>query len=397
MRKEIIALLKSSDPKDRAKGIKQLAVSDDPDALKILSAVYKKETHDGVKKLAAQVARELKDRDAIVEESFDPAPAIPSATKRDPELAKMYLERAMSAVIDLKNDEAWEMAQRAFMANPDYAEDDYAVGLAAEITGAERSQAVETLMSATTNATAEKPKRGMSKNDAGDRVSWGKALLWVGVYSVLVGIASYLPFAFIGDLLQFLIEYGDTTGEFAELGISPAQLSTSLGIMGIVIGIGAMVMTFIGVLIQYGFVHVSATMILGGKGYFSNLLYNLRFPLIALFILQIVVSGIMVYFIFSALPSDPAVWEAAEISGDYSAFEDMENNLGIFNILSGINGLISLGFTVWISMIIGKTYDFGGVKGCMSIIISSIIMGVVLCGCYFTILSSVVAGFSQFQ
>ena len=396
MRKEIIALLKSSDPKDRANGIKQLVASGDPDALKILSAVYKKETHEGVKKLAAQAARQLKEE--TIEDSFEdePAPVMPSSTKRDPEQAKMYLERAMTAVIDLKNDEAWEMAQKAFMANPDYAEDDYAVGLAAEITGAERSQAVATLMRASTKATAEKPKRGMSKNDAEDRVSWGKSLLWVGLYSVLVGIATYLPFAFIGDMMPFLIEFADLSAEFAEAGISPSEFSTGIGVMGIGIGIATVFMTFIGVLIQYGFIHICATMILGGKGYFSNLLYNLRFPLIAILIIQVVIFSIMIYSLFTSLPSDPAVWEAAEISGDYSAFDGVGGSIALMYMLYGMNLLISLGFVIWISINIGKTYDFGGVKGCLSIIISSIIMVVVIFICNFTMLSTVFAGASQF-
>lgn len=396
MRKEIIALLKSSDPKDRANGIKQLVASGDPDALKILSAVYKKETHEGVKKLAAQAARQLKEE--TIEDSFEdqPAPVMPSSAKRDPEQAKMYLERAMTAVIDLKNDEAWEMAQKAFMANPDYAEDDYAVGLAAEITGAERSQAVATLMRASTKATAEKPKRGMSKNDAEDRVPWSKSLLWVGLYSVLVGIATYLPFAFIGDMMPFLIEFADLSAEFAEAGISPSEFSTGIGVMGIGIGIATVFMTFIGVLIQYGFIHICATMILGGKGYFSNLLYNLRFPLIAILIIQVVIFSIMIYSLFTSLPSDPAVWEAAEISGDYSAFDGVGGSIALMYMLYGMNLLISLGFVIWISINIGKTYDFGGVKGCLSIIISSIIMVVVIFICNFTMLSTVFAGASQF-
>lgn len=382
MRKEIIALLKSSDPKDRAKGIKQLAVSNDPDAMKILGAVYKKETHPGVKKLATQVAQDIKSREGN---------PVASNTKRDPKQAKIYLERSMDALINLKNDDAWKWAQEAFLANPDYAEDDYAVGLASEITGVDKSIAVETLMRNSTSPTLEKAKRSTRKNSDVEHVSWGKALTGVGIYSVLVGITFYLPFLLLGRFITFFTDFGTTASELAEIGITPDQLSGSLGMIGIITAISAVIATAIGVLIQYGMVHVSATMILGGNGYLTNLLYNLRIPLITQFLVQVAIFGIMIFLIVSSFPSNPQVWESAQITGDYSAFEDNGETTAILNAMNGLNSLVSLGFTVWICMVIGKTYDFSGIKGCLSIIISSILMAVVMCGCYFTIITSVIS------
>lgn len=396
MRKEIIALLKSSDPKERAKGIRQLAESNDPDSLKILGALYKKETHEGVKKLAAQVAHELKSKP--VADEFEQDLMQSNSAPRDPKQAKIYLEQAMDAIINLENDEAWKSAQKAFMANPDYADDDYAVGLAAEITGADRSIAVETLMRSQTNAAPEKAKRTLRKNNDSERVSWGKALVGVGIYSFLAGIIAYLPFIFMGDLIFFLVDLGTATGDFTGIPSGSVSLfANGLGIYGIFVGLSTVVTTAIGLLITYSLVHFSATSILSGKGYFTNLLYNLRTPLIVMLIVSTLISGLMLYVYFSELPSDPAIWQYALETGDNSVFEDFEAILPWVLALNCLNLVISLGFTVWISMIIGKTYDFGGVKGCLSIIISSIIMGIVFCGCYFTILSSMFAGFSRLQ
>ncbi|GAB5491222.1 MAG: hypothetical protein Phog2KO_14370 [Phototrophicaceae bacterium] len=390
MKKEIIALLKSSDPKDRAKGIKQLAVSNDPDTMKVLGAVYKKETNPSVKKLASQVARELKDRETsdIIEHAPVQSQVVITNEKRDPEQAKAYLDRAMSALIDLKTDDAWKWAQEAFLANPDYTEDDYAVGLAAEITGVDRSIAVETLMQNRVAGRPEKAKRGASKNSDVAQASWGQALTGVAIYSILVGIGTYLPIMLLGRVALFLANVDSLVQSFAETGLSPEQFISSLNIIAIITAISSVVAAAIGLLIQYGFVHISATNILGGRGYFTNLLYNLRVPLITQFLAQAAIVGIILFTFVSVLPNDPAVWEQAELTGDYSAFEAINTDTGFINILNGLNALVSLGFTIWISMTIGKTYDFGGVKGCMSIIISAIIMGVVMCGCYFTVIMS---------
>ena len=182
MDKEIIQLLKSSNPDDRIEGIKRLEASGHPDTVKILGALYKKETDPDVKARAAQVARKIKEGGS----SAPAGAAKRSSGRRDPAAAKAHLEKAMDAMIAFQNDEAWVHAKKAFLADPELEEDDYAMGLASEITGADRTTAVETLLGGGGLAVEEKPKRGgkAKSSDAADRVGWGKALAGIGVYSL---------------------------------------------------------------------------------------------------------------------------------------------------------------------------------------------------------------------
>ncbi len=376
MDKEIIQLLKSSNPDDRIEGIKRLEASGHPDTVKILGALYKKETDPDVKARAAQVARKIKEGGS----SAPAGAAKRSSGRRDPAAAKAHLEKAMDAMIAFQNDEAWVHAKKAFLADPELEEDDYAMGLASEITGADRTTAVETLLGGGGLAVEEKPKRGgkAKSSDAADRVGWGKALAGIGVYSLIVALAIAIPIALLGTAFTSIV---------AALAADPSIATATGGTFAILAAIMAvfiLIGTFISVFIQYGMIHFSATTILGGDGYFTNLLWNMRIPLISQFIVQVLVLGIMVFLVFSTFANiDPVAVEAALQTGDASYIPGFENDLGTIQAMNGLNGLIGLGFTIWISMVIGKTYDFGGIKGCLSIIISSIMMFVIACSCSF--------------
>lgn len=376
MDKEIIQLLKSSNPDDRIEGINRLSESGHPDSIKILGALYKKETDPGVKQLVAQVARQMKEGGAAVSSA-----GTQSASRHDPVAAKAHLERAMDAMIEFKNDEAWLYAKKAFQANPELADDDYALGLVAEITGSDRTMAVETLLAGGGGpAMSEKPKRSeKAKISSGaERVGWGKALAGIGVYSLIVALGISIPFGILGSALTAIMAFADPS----LAGATGGTVAMIAGIMGI----STIIAVFIGVFIQYGLIHFSATTFLGGDGYFTNLLWNMRIPLIAQFFVQVLIFGIMIFMMFSAFANiDTAAIEAAMATGDASYIPGIEDNFGTLQALNGLNGLISLGFTVWISIVIGKTYDFGGIKGCLSIIISSIVMTVAVCGCYFAV------------
>ncbi len=388
MDKEIIRLLKSSDPRDRIDGITDLVASGHPDALKIIGALYKKETDDSVKQAAKRAAQEIKQGAT----SGVAAPAITaSAIKRNPEQAHKYLESAMGALIDLRNDEAWEMAAKAFRADPELAYDDYATGLASEITGLEREAAVEELLRSAVSPTSEKAKNSeKAKTSDVDRVSWGKALTGVGIYAVLVALISAIPFFVFSSLIGTIVEaFSALDPTVAAASGDVAIASGALAGIGVGVGIGSLFAVFIGIMIQYGLVHFSATTFLGGKGYYTNLLYNMRIPLIAQLIVQVVIVVIIFGVLFSALVNiDPTAVEAAAQTGNINYIPGVEQNLNLINGLNGLNGLIGLGFLVWTCSIVGKTYDFGGVKGCLSIFIANIIVFAGVCGCYFAIFAA---------
>ncbi|MGJ3237945.1 MAG: HEAT repeat domain-containing protein [Anaerolineae bacterium] len=381
MLKEIIRMLKSTDPNDRMDGVRRLGASGHPDALKILGSFYKQENDAEVKRLTAQVAKQLKSQQASTGDSvFEMRDERASAA--DVAAAKAELDRAMDAMLTFDNDKAWEHAQRAFQLNPDLVNDDFAVNLAADITGKDNASAVEALMGASGSVgMTDKPKRsGKQKNTPGsERVGWGKALLGVGLYGVLVALVSMTPFFLFASVMGALMSAIDPT-------LAPEMATAGGALIGIGIVAGGMILigTIIGLFIQYGLVHFSATTFLGGNGYFTNLLYNMRIPLIAQLVVQSALVIFMMFTLFSSLGNiDPVEFEAAINTGDLTYVPGFEENINLINILNGINGLIGLGFLIWISMVIGKTYDFGGVKGCLSLVLSSVILAVGVCGCYF--------------
>lgn len=397
MDKEIIQLLKSSDPRDRIAGIQDLVDSGHPDALKIIGALYKKETDARVKQVAKQAGRDLQQAQAPASSAVSSGGA---KVKRDPDAAQKYLESAMGALIDLRNDEAWELAAKAFQADPELANDDYATGLASEITGLERELAVEELMRSAVSPTSEKAKNSdKAKNEDVERVGWGKALIGVGIYSVLVALIASIPFFVFSSLIGTIVEAATALDPTANVNASEVALASgALSGIGVGIGFGALFATFIGIMIQYGLVHFSATTFLGGVGYYTNLLYNMRVPLIAQLIVQTVIVAIIFGTLFSSLSTiDPVALEAASQTGDMTMIPGVEQNLNLINALNGLNALIGLGFLVWTCSIIGKTYQFSGVKGCVSIFISNIILFVGFCGCYFAIFTAFAGAFTNVQ
>jgi hypothetical protein len=237
--------------------------------------------------------------------------------------------------------------------------------------------AVQTLMGGGAAMLSEKPKRSeKNKISDGERVSWGKAMSGVAIYAVLVAAFITIPLFLLGTVITTIASAYD-----------PSIGGNSAGTMTIVagiVGVSTLVGVFIGIFIQYGLIHFSATTFLSGEGYFTNLLWNMRIPLIAQFLVQVAIYGIMMFMLFSSFSNiDTAAIEAVQATGDISYIPGMDEQLGLINMLNGINTLVALGFTIWISMVIGKTYNFGGVKGCLSIIISNIVLVVAICGCYF--------------
>lgn len=387
MDKEIIALLKSSDVRKRKRGMEQLMISNDPDTMKILAALYKKDPDSEIRQLAKQYAKDLQSRNTSSTNTSD----VPKRkSKANPKRGKAFLESAMNSLIKGDDYAARDYARQAFMADPALEDDDYALGLASELTGVDNTQAVAALMQM---ADEEKPKRKRKRDDGEDleKASWGAALLRVGIYGFISGaIVAGLMIAFTPALIAVMTAM-DSTGELAAAGIDIAALSTGITAAAIIYGLLIMISAMIGYMFQMAVIHLSSTMILGGDGYYTNLLKNTFAPLMFNLVVSIVTVAVMFFFISSGLPSELVV-DQAELTGDYSALEPVFGQLGLIGVL---NAVIGLGVLFWISNRIGFTYDFGTGKGCLSIIVSTILMGVVSFGCSFFFTFLLGTAFSQ--
>lgn len=389
----IRALLTSSDPTDRKRGIQQLVQSGDPDTLNILHRLYKNDTDPGVRRLAAHYGKQLQEGSG---DKSKPAKKAP----RDPQGAQVALRKAMDNMLNLDYAAAKREAQRAFMLDPSLQHDEEAVNLAADITGAPAALAVERLM-ADAPGMGSAYAGGMALGEAPQgRVSWGKALLDVGIYAFL----STLPFLIMSLLFATVANavLQDLDAPFNAFGFS---ISLSLAVF---------IFTALGLMIWMAIVHFCASSILKGRGYYTNLLHNTRNPLIVYLIVSTVIgvggfflllgsgvsafSDVFVEFAENVDPDTISYWletgdstaldrELAALDISNSDLEDVEQRMeqfqGINSLIQGINGLVWLGFMLWLSVSIGKTYAFGGGKGCASIILSYILPMVVMCGCAF--------------
>ena len=292
----------------------------------------------------------------------------PAPAARDPEQAKVYLERAMDHVIDLKNDEAWEWAQKAFRADPDLANDGYARGVAAEITGTDESVAVQALMSNRAIGMTDKPKRGDKRSDA-DVIPWSKALVGVGIYSLLMGVFAFIPMLIFGQFIAMVISMDE-----------PSLGTVSTGAVGIIAAIVALVViiwSLISFFMQTGVMHIIASMGLGGDGNYTNLIYHLRMPFILQTIVGIILVSIATFAVFSDLPTDPAVWEYMVETENYEAFESTLENIMLAYGLMLLYAVSAIGFTIWMSFKVTKVYDIGWGKGCATLLLTGIAMSII--------------------
>ncbi|MEM9955766.1 MAG: hypothetical protein AAF846_29475 [Chloroflexota bacterium] len=375
MDKDLIALLKSNHPSDRMRGIDRLVSENHPDARRILGALYKKETDESVKEYIQAAARRLKQAEA------QSAPASSSKTKRDPAQAQKYLEGAMTALIDLRNDEAWTLAAQAFRADPSLAEDDYATGLAGEITGLERQEAVEALLSTVPETTGGGKAKNQEKAKVSDveKVGWGRALGGIALYSLLIAIVVAIPFFLFTTVVGTFAAAWDPS-----VGIN--DVSRDLGFLGVAIAVMLFFSTFIYTLIYYAMVHFAATSALGGVGYYTNLLKTISIPLIVQFVLQIIIYVVMFALVGSSFANiDPVALEAAMRTGDTTFVPEINQNLGLITSMNGLISLVGLGILWWMTKRIGDNYEFGWFKGCFAQIIPFIAVVVLICVCGFVI------------
>src|SRR5688572_28844714 len=82
MNSEIQALLKSPLPADRKRGLQMLAKSNDPQDLKVLSALHKRETDPELKQLIVQVGKTVKQRVDAASASSEPVSKAASSIPR---------------------------------------------------------------------------------------------------------------------------------------------------------------------------------------------------------------------------------------------------------------------------------------------------------------------------
>ncbi|MEL7433339.1 MAG: hypothetical protein AAFN11_05275 [Chloroflexota bacterium] len=392
-------LLTSSEAADRLRGMEMLVKSEHPDTLKILHKLYKSDSDQSVRAQAAQLGKQLQSGSSTKPKKKAP---------RDPAGAQQALQAAEDDLFSLDYENAKKHAQRAFMLDPSLQHDEHAKTIAADITGTSPDVAVNALMQNADRPISSAVYAGLDSTPSRRQgeVGWGKAFLDISIYSGLYA-------------LIFLI---------AALGVAVAinGIFDALDVPfnAVPFAIGNTIVVFfaiaIYVMIWLGIVHFCATSLLKGKGYYTNLIHNVRNPLIVSLVVPAILGIIWVvsslsligvgvdtataflneidyeYLVDVAESNDETALEIAienelerasrVVQPSASEIDRLERGIeqaaGLGQILNIIQLVIAMGYLVWMSINIGKTYDFGAGSGCMSIILS-VFAYVFVCGCGF--------------
>lgn len=405
---DILELLESPDPQDRAQGIKALAQDGSHQALKYLAIVYKNETDPDLRQLAVKAGKYIKRKreeqawqgeEGDYDEDYDEEPE-----EEEIEVSEGARKRAEGLIdsaldLDMRGDakskkKARESVFKAFEINPNLHFDEYYLGVAGEILGVPQADVSDYIGSSTST---DKRKR---KNDGPveGEVTWEMALIDLAIYWVVMAailiVGMLISLQVLNQSIQEFYravesgemgfsyessgmdefgfeyeEYGDSTFDMTGDALDPqviSQFVTGVGIIGsIIYGIIASFFYLIGLLFYYAILHFSATMFLAGDGTFRGLIHKLtNFITITTVIYTLLYAVVTVIYINSMF------------SMDIEALQTASSLMSLVGLLTFVGWIA---WTFWFSKLIGENYEFGTGKGCATIIISYIVMFAMSC------------------
>lgn len=365
MLNDLLDQLDSYDPGERKQAVIALGKSLDPAALPALKEVYDTDPDPEVRELALKAGRHIRKNAGATPTSsggvLAASPPAEAAAVRpaDRERAQSYLDQALELSVRGNNAKAVEYLGRAFDFNPTLKNDEMAAGLAEDLSGHSGVIATRAIADPDERADLIRALGGRagggtsSRGGAPVEGTWGDAAIDVAIYG-LVNAAV----VFVGLVLLFQV----FNVGMAEAGMSGAVIPgmqtlgiAGSGLFGLASGVGAIInLIFLNLAI-----HVVATNILGGAGTLlglfrrTTLFYTIMIPI---FVVVYVAS------IGLSLVSDAFVF------------------LGALGALA-----LVIGYLFYASKYIGQAYDFGSGKGCLSLFLGSLLLGVIAACCQLTL------------
>lgn len=401
MDENIYDLIESPDPKDRKRAIKLLAQEGSQEAIKLLAQMYKQETDPEIKDLTVKAGQYIKKQQQAAkwegggrQLTPDPEPAAAPAIEISParqKEAKSLMDQALDYLMNDNPVKAVATARKAFMMNPNLQHDDYYMGVANEITGRDKDETIIMLTTPEPKGGKEKAKR---KNDEGavHEDTWGEALTDLAIYGlvnaaiVIVGLLLFIQLL-VPPLREAIATLPPPPpSEFGSFEAMQAQnqqdmlmalngfLAGAGIVLSIVYGVIYGIFAIVGLLIQLFFIHIAATMVLGGDGTFPRLIRKLTNFLTVVSVISSILGFVFIYGTFSSM-FDAALTATSEAAA-MDTMSSMTGLSGIFGLISLIGGIVV--FYMYCNRI-GEAYDFGAGKGCLALIISGIMLSALSC------------------
>lgn len=284
--------------------------------------------------------------------------------RADRERAKQYLDTAMSHALEGDNAKALKNLASALGLDPNLLNDPYFNNVATTVTGLDGDAAAQVIIDRNerqrfteTAQRAQKSKREAEHLNTAQQATWTDVWFEVIIYSLIVIIGPVLAaLVTVESARNLLGSFTEVSADLPEQ-LQNAQLLTQAFSLSslLPIGIASGISGVISLLFQTVLIHFSAGM-MGGAGTWRHLIrlllgfYNKWLPIL-FFVLYITI----------------AVAFASALSPIILCF---------VIVLFGL----SLYISVKTASKIGEAYDFGTGKGCMSLLISLVIIGIINAG-----------------
>lgn len=382
----ILKQIKHSDPQQRRKAIIALADSRDMAAIKPLEEIAQGDPEPKLRDLALKAQKHLKEQmEKMAAFAANPESyrAEMKVSDRDVAMAKSYMEEAMSTFLAKDNAKATKALIKALKVNPTLKTDSYFLSLVSSITGKSDAEGLNVLMDGQARSefinNAEQGKLQKRKNDhraKADEIGWSAVGFDLSVFALVIAVITFLaPFVFVQLINNAITYQGALTPEkyeeeFVKI---PSELSTTtasveavgavgLLVVAVVAGVGSAIsMLLFGVLI-----HLIATRLFGGNGTLPFMLSQL------------------IPFYSLTTPAFFIWWCVIMVMISIGA--------GLIGMLCApIMGLAS--FVVYFKAAgrIGSAYDFGSLKGCLSMTAASLVLSLLSSGLSYVLANTVLS------
>jgi tetratricopeptide (TPR) repeat protein len=369
------AALNHSDAKIRFAAVKKIARDKDVTALKKLGELAANDPDEQVREVAAKAIQYIKaDSRADAEAKLEARTREPEISTKDQVRAKNYLDAAIGYYINGERDKALKELSKALAVNPKLERDPFFRNTLDDVTGTSGEEALSMVRSsdklksvAVTERQLKQEKRQEEHQKDVQRSRWSSVLMDLAIYTFLTIVLTALGLGLIGQSAQGYINNQIYLQQAYEAGdrdnppeIDPAfmeyaqQVSLLFTIpLSVTTGVIAGVTSVVSLLINLLFTHLAAKFIFRGQATFPHLiykvvsLYNTRLPILYIMLFVTIVLGFA-------------------MGG------------GIILVIGG--GILSLySLILFLNTIgrIGEAYDFGTAKGCLSLIVGSLILSVI--------------------
>ncbi len=377
--KLLMKQLNSPDAKKRFVAVKQIAREKDVTMLKTLAEMAADDPDEQVRAVASRAVQFIRgEGKAEAEKRIDNRkPAVREVSAKAKARAKTYVDSAIGYQFNGERDKALKELAKAIEINPELRTDPVFIGVLEEASGESADTAFELITDddaikqvSQREKRRRKSKRAEEHQENVSRSSWGSVSMDLLIYTLILVFATMFLPVIAGQAAEGYVNgYQSaldtcTPGSLVVTEQCPEELPAELldvvnalrqfGLLtGVFMGIGAGIAGLLAMLINLFFTHIAARYLFGGEGTFAHLIYkvvsfyNGRLPILY----GLMYLGIVLSFLMGA----PFV----------------------FTIIMGAVSLYSLYISFKTMSKVGETYDFGTMKGCLSLFAGSIIVGII--------------------